>query len=100
MLLTLLGLVLSPSIADRTAPLTWAAFLTVLPAVRFFPFTNSQRTDSGIYLRKISITSIKHLSLVSNEHRPRRGWNRVAELPEPRPQLSAQEGIELAVANS
>jgi hypothetical protein len=32
--------------------------------LRFFRFANSHRTDSGIYLRKINVILITHLSLV------------------------------------
>ena len=65
--LTSLCSVLAPSNpdnrrSDRMTPFTLAAFFTILPALLFFCLANSHRTDSGINLRKISIT-------VTDKHR-------------------------------
>jgi len=65
--LTSLCSVLSPSNpasrrSDRMTPFTLAAFFTILPALLFFCLASSHRTDSGINLRKISVT-------VTDKHR-------------------------------
>jgi len=65
--LTSLCSVLAPSNpdsrrSDRMTPFTLAAFFTILPALLFFCLASSHRTDSGINLRKISVT-------VTDKHR-------------------------------
>jgi hypothetical protein len=86
MLLTFPGLVLSSRKAesrrsDSEAPFVWAAFLTISPALRVFPFASSHRTDSGTYLKEI--TSY-HSSMSRSQEEvllnSRREWNQTAEM--------------------
>jgi hypothetical protein len=59
--LTSLCSVLAPSNpdsrrSDRMTPFTLAALFTILLALRFFCLASNHRTDSGINLRKMSVT--------------------------------------------